>query len=90
MNILHPLSQLVYSCQLFTKFRDLSNLIDMFKNADNYCSITTKSDVSEKLVKMFFKYKKSITGHGFNNSTFHSDTTHYVRPILDVIYSYKC
>ena len=51
----------------------------MFKNADNYCSITTKSDVSEKLVKMFFKYKKSITGHGFNNSTFHFDRLYWGR-----------
>ncbi len=63
--------------EIVTKFRSFSNLIDMLKQSDEYCSITRKSEMSDNIFKLYLEYKKSLTGHGFNKEAFSYDRLYW-------------
>lgn len=65
--------------KLLQGFRILSNNIDLFKQADEYCTITKKTQISDAIVKHYLTYKKSLTGHSFNDSAFHYDRLYWTK-----------
>lgn len=63
--------------ELIAKLRGISNLIDLLKQTDEYCSITRQTEISENIFKEYLAYKKSLTGYKFDKATFYFDRLYW-------------